>query len=247
MTDAEIRGWLLAHFHKLRDVNGGWCPVDDIVLSPHPVSRPAIANACEHLADAGYVRWEPFNPPIEQHTIGRAKITGSGVDVVTKTRTPIIDIRFPGMEERSRPPEPSAPLSEVAGAPSASIESRRNELLTLRSSWGISIDLKELWRRIHSWRPSYAMTRSISQEAEHRSSSGMPSKEPNTLNSRIASATAVVVALTALLSAIDAFSNKAEAVTCMHVWSGFPWCKVTKYNGVDNNALEEIAKRLRGN
>ncbi|MBU3891049.1 hypothetical protein, partial [Methylosinus sp. KRF6] len=152
MTDAEIRGWLLAHFHKLRDVNGGWCPADDIVLSPHPVSRPAIANACEHLADAGYIRWEPFNSPIEQHSIGRAKITGPGVDVVTKARTPTIDIRFPGMGERTRPPEPSAPLSEAVGVPSASIESRRNELLTLRPSMWVTCPRSFIQRRVESRR-----------------------------------------------------------------------------------------------
>jgi hypothetical protein len=73
IDDAEIRGRLLKHFYRLRDANGGWCPADEIILSPHPVSRSAIANACQHLADAGYIRWEPFNPPIEQLAIGRGQ------------------------------------------------------------------------------------------------------------------------------------------------------------------------------
>ncbi len=152
MTDAEIRGWLLKHFHRLRDANSGWCPTDEVILSPHPVSRPAIANACEHLADAGYIRWEPFNPPIERHAIGRAKITGTGIDVVTGARVSTIDVRFPGMTERAVLPELSAPLSEAAGPPLAPTEIKHSELLTLRLSfWGMSIDLKELWRRIQSW------------------------------------------------------------------------------------------------
>ncbi len=100
MTDAEIRGRLLKHFYDLRHSNGGWVPTSEIILSPDQVSRQAIANVCQHLAEAGYIRWEPFNPPIEQHAIGRAKITGTGIDVVTGTREPTIDIRFPGMGER---------------------------------------------------------------------------------------------------------------------------------------------------
>lgn len=100
LTDAEVRGRLLKHFYGLRDVNGGWVPTSEIILSPDPVSRQAIANACQHLAEAGYIRWEPFNPPIEQHAIGRAKISGTGIDVITGAREPTIDICFPGMGER---------------------------------------------------------------------------------------------------------------------------------------------------
>ena len=103
MADAEVRGRLLKHFYGLRDVNGGWVPTSEIILSPDRVSRQAIANVCQHLAEAGYIRWEPFNPPIEQHAIGRAKITGSGIDVVTGTRVPTIDIRLPDMGQRDAP------------------------------------------------------------------------------------------------------------------------------------------------
>jgi hypothetical protein len=178
IDDAEIRGWLLKHFHRLRDANGGWCPTDEIILSPHPVSRPAIANACQHLADAGYIRWEPFNPPIERLAIGRAKITGPGIDVVTGARLPTIDIRFPGVGERgaspsylapagsllapaptaaeilggSRTAAPSAPLLEIAAPASLPPEVKKNELLTLKPTiWGMSVDLKEAWRRLWSW------------------------------------------------------------------------------------------------
>ncbi len=165
-SDAEIRGWLLKHFHGLRDANGGWVPADEIVLSPHPVSRPAIANACQHLAEAGYIRWEPFNPPIGQHAIGRAKITGTGIDVVTGAREPTIDIRFPGIGRREVavasalvPKEAKSKSSEAEYLPEVPPTSARDsqqkppELVTLKPTFmGMSIDLKELWRRFSAWR-----------------------------------------------------------------------------------------------
>lgn len=97
MTHAEIRGRLLKRFYELGDVNGGWVPTSEIILSPDSISRQAVADACQHLAEAGYIRWEPFNPPMEQHSIGKAKITGTGIDVVTEARESTIDIRFPDM------------------------------------------------------------------------------------------------------------------------------------------------------
>ncbi|WP_020176455.1 TIR domain-containing protein [Methyloferula stellata] len=120
IDDAEIRGWLLKHFHGLRNDNGGWVPTDETILSPHPVSRAAIANACQHLAEAGYILWEPFL--VVQHTIGRAKITGPGIDVVTGSRMPAIDIRFPGMEEHGVRSALASPAT-LSGAISA--EGRR--------------------------------------------------------------------------------------------------------------------------
>ncbi len=108
MTDAEIRGRLLKHFYGLRNSNDGWVPTSEIILSPEQVSRQAIANVCQQLAEAGYIQWHPFNPPIEQLAIGRAKITGPGVDVVTGARVPTLDIRFPNMGERDVPAAPTS-------------------------------------------------------------------------------------------------------------------------------------------
>lgn len=108
ITDADIRGRLLKHFYGLRNSNDGWVPTSEIILSPAQVSRQAIANACQQLAEAGYIQWQPFNPPIEQHAIGRAKIMGSGVDVVTGARVPTLDIRFPDMGERDVPAAPAS-------------------------------------------------------------------------------------------------------------------------------------------
>jgi hypothetical protein len=88
MIDAEIRGKLLKHVYGLRNNNDGWIHVDEIILSPDQVSRRAIANVCQQLAKAEYIQWEPFNPPMEQHAIGRATITGAGIDVVLEPACP---------------------------------------------------------------------------------------------------------------------------------------------------------------
>src|SRR5208283_1617562 len=109
MTDAEIRGRLLKHIYELRNNNDGWVPTSDIILSPEQVSRRAISNACQQLADAGYIQWHPFNPPIEQLAIGRAKITGTGIDVVTGARVPTIDVRFPNIGVRDTSAAPTLP------------------------------------------------------------------------------------------------------------------------------------------
>jgi hypothetical protein len=103
MTDAELRGKLLKHFYDLRDKNGGWVPVTEIIVAPHLVTREAIANACQHLADAGLVQWELFTPVLKQYALGKAKITGSGIDVATGSRTSALDIRFPEAESLAAP------------------------------------------------------------------------------------------------------------------------------------------------
>lgn len=178
MTDAGIRGRLLKHFYELRNNNDGWVPTSEIILSPNQVSRQAIANVCQQLAEAGYIQWQVFNPPMSSHAIGRAKITGPGIDVATGARVPTIDVRFPGMGERGAgpgylaparsplAPAPtasevlggssssgrSAPLLEIAAPASPPAEVKKNELLTLKPTfWGMSIDLKEAWHRLWSW------------------------------------------------------------------------------------------------
>jgi len=121
LTDAEIRGRLLKHFYGLRNNGDGWVHTSEIILSPERVSRQTVANVCQQLAEVGYIRWEPFNPQIGQLAIGRAKITGSGIDVVTEARGPTLDIRFPNMKESdvlaaraSLPKEPPPRLRKEA-------------------------------------------------------------------------------------------------------------------------------------
>lgn len=103
MTDAELRGKLLKHFSDLRDKNGGWVQVTEIIVAPHNVSREAIANACQDLADEGLIRWELFTPVLKQYAIGKARIKGSGVDVVTGSRTSPLDVRFLEAEPLAAP------------------------------------------------------------------------------------------------------------------------------------------------
>jgi hypothetical protein len=75
MKDAELRGKPLKHFYDLRDKNGGWVPVTEIIVAPDLVSREAIANACQHLADADLVL-ECFSPPCWSNTPWEGKDYG---------------------------------------------------------------------------------------------------------------------------------------------------------------------------
>jgi hypothetical protein len=170
MTDAEIRGRLLKHFYGLRNSNDGWVPTSEIILSPEQVSRQVIANVCQQLAEAGYIQWHPFNPPIEQLAIGRAKITGPGVDVVTGAHVPTLDIRLPDMpvlapkEAESKSSEPEHPPEAARAGPNSREKpiqpttarespQKSAELITLKPTFmGMSVDLKELWRRFSAWR-----------------------------------------------------------------------------------------------
>jgi hypothetical protein len=146
MTDAELRGKLLKHFYDLRDRNGGCVPVTEIILAPDLVSREAIVNACQHLADAGLVRWELFTPVLKQYALGKAKITGSGIDVVAGSRTSILDVRFPEAEPLAAPI-----ITATLSSPSVD-STAQTELLTLKPAFmGMSIDLKELMRRAMDW------------------------------------------------------------------------------------------------
>lgn len=176
MTDAELRGKLLKHFHGLRHKNGGWVPVSEIIVSPNVVSREAIASVCQDLADARLIQWELFTPVMTHHALGKAKITGSGVDVVTGSRRSTLDVRFPETGPHAVPVARSplsnaAPVLADAPHPPAEVSrqsSDRNslsppaispvnaatpgELFTLRPGiWGMNVDLKVAWRRLKEW------------------------------------------------------------------------------------------------
>jgi hypothetical protein len=49
MTDGELRHKLLAHFYRLRHSNGGYVPVDDMIVTGNPVTLEAIGNVCRQL------------------------------------------------------------------------------------------------------------------------------------------------------------------------------------------------------
>jgi len=94
MKDKEIRGLLLARFHDRRDSNGGFVPVDEMIIAGNvPVSREAIGRVCRNLWEAGLIEW---NPTIGQsHTVGHARISARGTDAVERRSAPGIDIQFP--------------------------------------------------------------------------------------------------------------------------------------------------------
>ncbi len=105
MTDADVRGRLLKHFYELRNKNDGWVPTSEIILSPEQVSRQAIALVCEHMADVGWISWNPLTGGNEGFNIGRGKILGRGVDVVNGHRVPDLDIRLPQGVQLRRDPD----------------------------------------------------------------------------------------------------------------------------------------------
>src|ERR1700722_20033630 len=94
MKDKEIRGLLLARFHDRRHSNGGFVPVDEmIVAGTEPVSRDVIRGVCRNLAEAGLIEWSPTIG--QEHTIGHARITARGTDAVERGSGSGIDIEFP--------------------------------------------------------------------------------------------------------------------------------------------------------
>jgi|HubBroStandDraft_2_1064218.scaffolds.fasta_scaffold1584619_1 hypothetical protein len=87
MTDAELRHTLLSHCYRLRDSNGGDVPIDEMIFSgTEPVSREAISRVCRQLGEAGLIEWSGHL--VQGHTIGSARITGSGVDAVERGGSP---------------------------------------------------------------------------------------------------------------------------------------------------------------
>jgi predicted nucleotide-binding protein with TIR-like domain/uncharacterized protein DUF2513 len=81
MTDAEIRGRLLTHFYGLRYSNGGWVPVEDIILAgAEPVPPGALEGVCRHLSQLGLIEWQGYIG--QGPRIGAARITANGSSAV---------------------------------------------------------------------------------------------------------------------------------------------------------------------
>jgi len=124
MTDAEIRGRLLTHFHALRHSNGGWVPISDIILAPEPVELRVIGGVCQQLADIGLIQWRSLNDS-NGLVAGTGKITGQGVAAVESGHSAGIEIRFPSTNETARAlgfPETTAEISRALGGPAMSFE-----------------------------------------------------------------------------------------------------------------------------
>jgi hypothetical protein len=92
MTDNELRGRLLSHFYRLQHNNGGYVPVNSIILSPEPVSDDVIACVCRQLADVGLIEWTAH---LQGPIIGLARIRGPGADAVERGGSASLEIQFP--------------------------------------------------------------------------------------------------------------------------------------------------------
>ncbi|EGD58012.1 hypothetical protein Y88_3342 [Novosphingobium nitrogenifigens DSM 19370] len=123
IEDDEIRGVLLKHFHNLRHNNGGWVPISETVLAPHPVELRVIGSVCQQLADIGLIDWKALAGD-GGIAAGMAKITGKGVAAVERRGSSEISIRFPSNDGSARDSRASEPqyTPEAASAVYAAIE-----------------------------------------------------------------------------------------------------------------------------
>jgi hypothetical protein len=144
MTDAEIRGRLLAHFHALRHNNGGWIPIDPIILAPEPVTLQVIGGVCQQLADIGLIQWKPLQSS-NGLVAGMAKITGQGVAAVESGHSASIDIRFPSKNETA-PSVPSRMVNPLERQEQTSDDELQSEaLVAIREAvWEIKVQLPTL-------------------------------------------------------------------------------------------------------
>lgn len=154
MTDAEIRGRLLAHFYALRHSNGGWVPISDLILAPEPVQLCVIGGVCQQLADIGLIQWKPLQDS-SGLVAGTAKITGQGTAAVEAGRSADIAIRFlstdgtvPCVRSGEADPVTHAVKASLPPAPQQAGVGQQPEILQLKPTFmGFSVDLKALWRR----------------------------------------------------------------------------------------------------
>lgn len=120
MLDADLRAVLLTVFYDRRKNADGWVPTSEINVNDGAASRQEIAAACQQLAQAGLIEWQPFTGAAEGIFIGRAQITGHGVDVKEGAREPKIEVNFVrsrrGAEGHSVHADAMVLLSKIAQA-----------------------------------------------------------------------------------------------------------------------------------
>jgi hypothetical protein len=130
-----------------------------------------IRAVCEQLADAGLIKFKPLpGSDASSGIVGMSKITGHGSDVVEGLAKPGIVIEFarstdaldrqkePTTDSSTAPPPACGPLERTEDSarpfsPNAdakkALERPTAELFTFKPTlWGMSIDLKEAYRRI---------------------------------------------------------------------------------------------------
>jgi predicted nucleotide-binding protein len=95
MTDAELRGRLLTHFYDRRYSNGGFVPVDDLIIAgAEPVPAEAIEVICRQLREWGLIEWTGYVGGGPR--IGSARITANGSSAVEHGSWAGVKIHFPG-------------------------------------------------------------------------------------------------------------------------------------------------------
>jgi hypothetical protein len=170
ISDAKMRAHLLSTLHGLRDSNTGWVPISDMNFGGlGPVTPGRIHTVCEQLAEAGLIAFRPAPGSPDGGLVGMSKITGHGCDVVDGLATARIALDFP-QKVQSGPASPAAAAASPASASlplqrpdaagkssaaQAALESNiQSEVLVLKPTlWGMSIDLKEAYRRVRRrWR-----------------------------------------------------------------------------------------------
>ena len=171
ISDARLRVHLLSTFHGLRNSNDGWVPTSDMNLGGmEAVHLGRIRSVCEQLAEAGLIRFKPLPGDAGGGIVGMSKITGHGSDVLEGLAQAKIALEFAASPAAMVQQEKTA-AGKVVADPSADLPVVRRgglaetalpneeakteppqpiaELFTLRPSlWGMSIDLKEAYRRI---------------------------------------------------------------------------------------------------
>ena len=156
LSDARMRAHLLSALHGLRNSNTGWVPVSDMNFGGlEPVSPGRILTVCEQLAEAGLIVFKPAPGGPDGGLVGMSKITGHGCDVVDGLAASRIALEFP-QKKQSEPIRVASPAKPgLAGASlgaqsaGARATDARSEVLILKPTlWGMSIDLKEAYRRV---------------------------------------------------------------------------------------------------
>lgn len=168
ISDAKMRAHLLSAIHGLRNSNSGWVPVSDMNFGGlEPVTPGRVRTVCEQLAEAGLMAFKPAPGGPDGGFVGMSKITGHGCDVVDGLATSRIALDFP----QNVQPDPAPSAAAVASPAGANLPIQRtdaagrsasaqaqaapesnvqSEVLILRPTlWGMSIDLKEAYRRVH--------------------------------------------------------------------------------------------------
>jgi hypothetical protein len=148
MNDSQLRGKMLNAYYDRRNNNDGWVPTSDMDFG-ELIGRQMIGSVGRQLADAGLIKWKPLSGAQEGFIVGMGQITGFGIDVIEGTRHSPINIVL-----RDVPAKPASPIVEPTKQENIPVTEPRStvpepEILSLKPGfWGVSVDLKALYRRL---------------------------------------------------------------------------------------------------